>query len=107
MAGANGAWLGWSHGEIWTKNPSDELIRYMITIAPKFNARVRGDEGEFYRTTEDVYFEKEGREVPWQEREQKRMAKVTRHKRKRFYANCVRVIILLIVAYFFIRKHLL
>jgi hypothetical protein len=79
----------------------------MIEIAPKFNARVRGDEGEFYRTAEDIYYEDEGREVPWQEHEQKRMAEVASHKKKRFYANCIRVAIMLVVLYLIIRRHFL
>ena len=104
-SGADDAWLGWSHGEIWTKNPPEELIRYMLTIAPKFAARVRGDEGEFYRSLEEVYYEKEGREISWQDQEHRRMADVARHKKKRFYANCARVLILLIVVYLLIRRH--
>lgn len=77
----------------------------MIDLAPKFNARVRGDEGEFYRTADEVYYEEDGREVPWQEHEHKRMAEVERHKKKRFYWNCLRVIILLIALYLIIRRH--
>jgi len=103
-SGVEAAWLGWSHGEIWTKNPPEELIRYMIAIAPQFNARVRGDEGEFYRSAEEVYYEENGREVQSQEHDLKRMA---RHKKKRFYANCIRVAIMLIVLYLIIRKHFL
>jgi hypothetical protein len=103
-SGAEDAWLGWSHGEIWTKNPSEELIRYMIDIAPKFAARVRGDEGEFYRTIEDVYYEEEGEEVS-KAREEQRRAEVARHKKKQFYMYGVRLIILLIIAYLFLRKH--
>ena len=52
----------------------------MIAVAPKFDARVRGDEGEFYRTADEVYYEEDGREVPWEEREQQRMTDVARHK---------------------------
>jgi len=76
----------------------------MIAIAPQFNARVRGDEGEFYRSAEEVYYEENGREVQSQEHDLKRMA---RHKKKRFYANCIRVAIMLIVLYLIIRKHFL
>jgi hypothetical protein len=68
------AWLGWSNGEIWTKNPPEELISYMIEIAPKFSARVRGDEGEYYRSLEDYYYEEDERQVPRAEYEQ-RLAK--------------------------------
>ncbi len=66
------AWLGWSNGEIWTKNPPEELISYMIEVAPKFAARVRGDEGEYYRSSaEDYYYEEDGREVSRTEYEQR------------------------------------
>lgn len=105
-SGADDAWLGWSHGEIWTKNPPEALIRHMIAIAPKFNARVRGDEGEFYRTADEVYYEEEGREVPWQEHEQRRMADIARHKTKRIYWNCVQMAMILTALYLLIRRHL-
>ena len=39
----------------------------MIAIASNFNARVRGDEGDFYRSIEDIYYEENGREIPLQE----------------------------------------
>ena len=104
-SGAEGAWLGWSHGEIWTKNPPEELIHHMIAIAPEFHARVRGDEGEFYRSAEDVYYEEDGREVPWQEHEQKLMAEVAGHRKKLFYGNCLRVAIMLIVLFLVIRRY--
>jgi hypothetical protein len=70
--GRDDAWLGWSNGEIWTKNPPEELISYMIEFAPTFDARVRGDEGEYYRSSsEDYYYEEEGREVSRAEYEQR------------------------------------
>lgn len=82
------AWLGWSNGEIWTKNPPEELICYMIKIAPKFGARVRGDEGEYYRSSvEDYYYEEEGCEISRAEYEQ-RAAKRARNpwqRIKRFF----------------------
>lgn len=65
------ALLEWSCGEIRSRNPSDEVIRYMIGLAPRFNARVRGDEGEFYRSLEDYYYEEGGRELSWEEHEQR------------------------------------
>ncbi len=36
------------HGKIIAKNPSDELIRKMVNLAGKLEARVIGDEGEPY-----------------------------------------------------------
>lgn len=102
--GGEGNWLGWSHGEIWTKNPPEELIRHMIAIASNFNARVRGDEGELYRSIEDIYYEENGREIPLQEYEQKQMADVVRDKKKLFYANCIRMAIMVIALYATIRS---
>ncbi len=36
------------NGKIIAKNPSDELIRKMVSLAEKLGARVIGDEGEPY-----------------------------------------------------------
>lgn len=104
-ANAGDAWLGWSSGEIWTKNPSEELIGYMIKIAPKFSARVRGDEGEYYRTLEDVYYEEEGCEVSSQEQAQKQAAAIAFHRKKRLVWHCIRIILLLLTAYLFAQYH--
>lgn len=58
-------WLDWCDGEIWTNTPENDLVQKMIEIAEKLNARVRGDEGEYYRSTDKTYYdpvEKEERE---------------------------------------------
>ncbi|KPA19576.1 hypothetical protein MHK_000197 [Candidatus Magnetomorum sp. HK-1] len=49
--------LGWSYGEIWTKNPEDKFLAKMIEIANRLDARVQGDEGEYYRTVQDAYYD--------------------------------------------------
>jgi hypothetical protein len=41
-------WFDWSHGEIYTKNPDVPMIRKMIGLAERLNARVQGDDGEEY-----------------------------------------------------------
>ena len=41
-------WLVWDDIHISCKNPDDIIIRKMIGIASKLQARVQGDEGEFY-----------------------------------------------------------
>ncbi|TWI80398.1 hypothetical protein IQ13_3075 [Lacibacter cauensis] len=47
-------WFDYGYGMISTKNPDEETIRKMITIAEKFNGRVQGDDGEFY---DESYFQ--------------------------------------------------
>ena len=69
------------------------------------SARVRGDEGEFYRGIGDVYYENAGREVSWQDQEQQRMVNVARVKRRRFIFNCIRVALVVFVAFLLIRRY--
>jgi hypothetical protein len=103
--GGQDAWLRWSKGEIWTKSPSPELLRYMIEIAPAFAARVRGDEGEFYRTPDDSYYEQDEREVSPREHQQDAQARIARARRKRLVANLLRLLLLLLAAVLLIRSH--
>lgn len=42
------AWLIWRNGNISCKNPDAFLLAKMIQIASRLQARVQGDEGEFY-----------------------------------------------------------
>ncbi|WP_018343436.1 hypothetical protein [Cytophaga aurantiaca] len=42
------SWLDFFEGSISTKHPDDITIAKMIQIAKALNARVQGDEGEFY-----------------------------------------------------------
>lgn len=86
------------------EEPARGRFRHMIAIALNFNARVRDDEGEFYRSFEDIYYEDNGREVRLQEYDQKRMADVARDKKKRVSANCIRMAIMVIALYATIRK---
>jgi hypothetical protein len=41
-------WLDWDAGQIFTKNPDEPLIRKMFAVADALQARVQGDDGEFY-----------------------------------------------------------
>lgn len=41
-------WLDYGHGLISTKNPEKATIIKMVSIANTLNAKVTGDEGEFY-----------------------------------------------------------
>ncbi|MEU2296632.1 hypothetical protein, partial [Streptomyces antibioticus] len=43
-----GTALHWASGEIRAKNPSDILIAKMRQVAKALNARVQGDDGEYY-----------------------------------------------------------
>jgi hypothetical protein len=41
-------WFDYGYGSITAKYPDDETIRKMIEIAEKLNAKVQGDDSEFY-----------------------------------------------------------
>jgi len=44
----NRPWFDYGYGSISTKNPDDHTIRKMLQIADALEARVQGDDGEFY-----------------------------------------------------------
>ena len=57
-------WLDHDRGEIYTKNPTDEMTEKMVQIAKLLSAVVQGDDGEEY--LEDGYvaaFEYDGQNV--------------------------------------------
>ncbi len=41
-------WFDYSNGNIYTKNPDNDTIIKMLSIAEKLNAKVQGDDGEVY-----------------------------------------------------------
>jgi hypothetical protein len=47
-------WLDWFGGCVYTKNPDKAIVAKMIQIAERLNARVQGDDGEFYEDTSEV-----------------------------------------------------
>lgn len=47
--------LWFQDGELWTKNPDETALERMIALANALDARVRGDEGETYRSPDDAY----------------------------------------------------
>ena len=49
------AWFDWYAGNITTKNPDSPMIKKMVQIARKLNARVQGDDGETYTGNEEGY----------------------------------------------------
>jgi hypothetical protein len=47
--GASGtAWLDWSDGQIYSKNPEAALIEKLVSIGRQLGAKVQGDDGEVY-----------------------------------------------------------
>jgi hypothetical protein len=44
------AWLDWSKGNVYTRNPDERLIDKMVAIARSLDARVQGDDGEIYQS---------------------------------------------------------
>lgn len=42
------AWLDWCDGNITTKHPDEPLLRKMVEIAARLDAKVQGDDGELY-----------------------------------------------------------
>lgn len=47
--------LWFQDGELWTKNPDEETLAFMVSFASTLGARVRGDELETYRTAQEAY----------------------------------------------------
>ncbi|MFN8309343.1 MAG: hypothetical protein U0T73_05220 [Chitinophagales bacterium] len=46
--GGNQAWIDWNEGNVTVKNPDNEFLLKMCAMAKHLNARVQGDDGEFY-----------------------------------------------------------
>lgn len=59
------AWLSWSDGQVFTKNPDRALLARMVQIAARLDARIQGDEGEFYTGGEPMYDDFARPERPW------------------------------------------
>jgi len=49
---SNHAWFDFRSGNITVKNPDEEIMRKMLSIAEKLNAKMQGDEGEIYDLAE-------------------------------------------------------
>src|SRR6185503_14155155 len=43
---SNHAWFDWQQGRVAVKNPDEEILRKMYSIAQELRARVLGDDGE-------------------------------------------------------------
>lgn len=49
----NHAWFYYHQGNITVKNPDQEIINQMLSIADRLNSKVQGDNGEFYEHLTD------------------------------------------------------
>ena len=65
-------WFAYSdeYACIDTKNPDEPIVNKMLEIASKLDAKVQGDDGEIYRSSNDTYFEDDIGEpmppqIPW------------------------------------------
>ncbi len=63
-------WLDWSDGNISTKNPNRDLLAKMLQIADTLEAAVQGDDGELYRSADEIPERPAGRDhaparFPW------------------------------------------
>ena len=46
-------WFDWSNGVVYTSDPNPATVEKMITLASRLEARVQGDNGEFYEGASD------------------------------------------------------
>jgi hypothetical protein len=46
-------WFDWYGGAVFTTNPDQDIVRKLLELAAQLNARVQGDDGEFYEKGED------------------------------------------------------
>ena len=53
VSGASRGWFDWHGGAVYTTNPDRETVRKLLAMAQLLDARVQGDEGEFYEKAED------------------------------------------------------
>jgi hypothetical protein len=49
---SNHAWFDFRDGNIVVKNPDEEIMRKMLSIADKLNAKMQGEHGEIYDLSE-------------------------------------------------------
>jgi hypothetical protein len=47
-------WFDWYEGDVFTKDPDRPTLAKMLSLAARLNARVQGDEGELYRSPDDL-----------------------------------------------------
>lgn len=54
--------LIWQDGEIWSSDPSKDVLHFMLSLSRMLNARVRGDEFETYSSVEEAYIHPDDKE---------------------------------------------
>jgi hypothetical protein len=47
--GGDGGWFDWVDGNVYTTDASPDALRKMVELASRLEARVQGDDGEFYQ----------------------------------------------------------
>ncbi len=47
-------WIDWFGGNLYSKNPDRAVLGKLLEIANRLHARVQGEEGEEYRSPEDI-----------------------------------------------------
>jgi len=62
----NMAWFLYSNGAVVVKNPDDEILRKMWSIAQNLSAKVQGDDGEIYDASANGNYRRESLpKKPW------------------------------------------
>ena len=82
--------LSLSDGEVWTNNAEEDVLAVMIELAGRLKARVRGDEGETYRSIAESYQHPDDSDQP-------RSDGIGDKPKRRWLWNAVRLLILLVV----------
>ena len=93
-------WL--QKGELWTKNPDDETIDKMCELADVLNARVRGDEMETYKSSQEAYDHPD--DSVFHKAAEKSLKT---HRHRELVWNCIRIAAVIYLAYVLIQRFLL
>jgi hypothetical protein len=94
--------LNFSDGEAWVKTPNDEVLEALIDLAARMGLRLRGEEGESYRSLTETYIHPDDRQAHAVANAPSPFLK--QRQRRRLVWNIVRVVMLIVVALGFARK---
>lgn len=81
-----------TEGQVWTNTAEEDVLSIMVELAALLKARVRGDEGESYRSPQETYTHPDDiadAEIGENER--------TNRKHRRLFWNVVRLLAVLVV----------